>query len=109
MEDLLMSEDIKKLSEDTFHDEIAKGVVLVDFYADWCGPCRMMSPVLEQVAGQVKGKAVVAKLDIDHAQRVASSFQVTSIPTLILFKEGKEAGRLVGLRDGNTIKDFILS
>jgi thioredoxin 1 len=103
-----MAEDIKKLSEETFDEGIAKGTVLVDFYADWCGPCRMMSPVLEKVAKEIKGKAVVAKLDIDQAQKVASSFQVTSIPTLILFKDGKESGRLVGLRDGNAIKDFVL-
>jgi thioredoxin 1 len=100
-------EDIKLLAEDTFNKEIQHGVVLVDFYADWCGPCRMMTPVLEKVAAEVKGRAVIGKLDIDKAQKVASQFQVTSIPTLILYKEGKEVGRLVGLRDAATVKDFI--
>ncbi len=104
-----MSEGLKKFSESTFDDEIKKGVVLVDFYADWCGPCRMMTPVLEKVAKEVHGKATIAKLDIDHAQRIAGSFQVTSVPTLILFKEGKEIGRLVGLRDAGSVKDFISS
>jgi thioredoxin 1 len=100
-------EDIKLLEESTFDKEIQDGVVLVDFYADWCGPCRMMTPVLEKVAKEVKGKAVIGKLDIDKAQKIASQFQVTSIPTLILYKNGKEVGRLVGLRDAATVKNFI--
>ena len=104
-----MSGQIKKLTEDGFEKEIEKGVFLVDFYADWCGPCRMLAPVLEKVAGEVSGQATVAKLDIDHAQRIASSFQVTSVPTMILFKDGKEVGRLVGLRDHETVKDFVMS
>ena len=105
----MTSENIKKFTEDTFAKDISSGVNLVDFYADWCGPCRMLTPVLEQVASDLKGKATVAKLDIDHAQKVASTYQVTSVPTLILFKNGKEAGRLVGLRDAEAIKDFITS
>lgn len=104
-----MSDQIKKLTEDGFEKEIEKGVFLVDFFADWCGPCRMLAPILEKVAGDVKGQATVAKLDIDHAQRIASSFQVTSVPTMILFKDGKEVGRLVGLRDQETVKDFVMS
>ena len=100
-------EDIKHLSEDTFTKDIQHGVVLVDFYADWCGPCRMMTSVLEKVAQEIKGHAVIGKLDIDSAQKVASQFQVTSIPTLILYKDGKEVGRLVGLRDAAAVKQFI--
>lgn len=96
---------IKKFTEDSFHSDIKHGVVLVDFYADWCGPCRMMTPILEKVADE--SKAVIGKLDIDNAQKVAGTFQVTSVPTLILFKEGKEVGRLVGLRDAETVKQFI--
>jgi thioredoxin 1 len=104
-----MADSIKKLTEDNFHEEIGEGIVLVDFYADWCGPCRMMTPVLERVAQDVQGKATIAKLDIDHAQKIAGGFQVTSVPTLILFKQGKEVGRLVGLRDADAVKDFISS
>ena len=99
--------DIKHLSEETFNNDIEHGVVLVDFYADWCGPCRMMTPVLEKVAKEVEGHAVIGKLDIDRAQKVAAEFQVTSIPTLILYKNGKEKGRLVGLRDAAAVKQFI--
>ena len=98
---------IKKFTEESFESEIKKGLVLVDFYADWCGPCRMMTPVLEKVAQEESGKVVIAKVDIDSAQSIAGNFQVTSVPTLILFKEGKVVGRLVGLRDAATIKQFI--
>ncbi len=103
------SDLIKKLTENSFEADVSKGVTLVDFFADWCGPCRMLAPVLEKVASEVEGRAIVAKLDIDHAQRIASTFQITSVPTLILFKDGKEVGRLVGLRDAQTVKDFVLS
>jgi thioredoxin 1 len=103
------SENIKKLTQDSFNAEIANGVTLVDFYADWCGPCRMLAPVLEQVAQDVKGKATIAKLDIDQAQKVTAEFQITSVPTLILFKNGKEMKRIIGLRDADFIKDFIVS
>lgn len=103
----MAEDDIKHLAEDTFNKDIQNGVVLVDFYADWCGPCRMMTPILVKVAKEMKGKAVVGKIDIDHAQKIASQFQVTSIPTLILYKEGKEVGRLVGLRDADAVKHFI--
>ncbi len=101
--------EVKYLTEENFKEGTKKGLILVEFYADWCGPCRMLNPVLEKVAQELRGKATISKLDIDKAQKTASSFQVTSIPTLILFKEGKEIGRLVGLRDESTIKDFVLS
>ncbi len=104
-----MSEGFTYLTEENFEQGVSSGLTLVDFYADWCGPCRMLTPVLEDVAKDVLGKATVAKIDIDKAQKTASAFQVTSIPTLILFKEGKEVGRLVGLRDKDTIKEFVLT
>jgi len=105
----MASEDIKKLTDDNFTSETEEGVTLVDFYADWCGPCRMMTPILEKVAKDLKGKAVIAKIDIDHSQKTAANFQVTSIPTLVLIKNGKEVNRLVGLRDADSVKSFILS
>ncbi|MBI5273236.1 MAG: thioredoxin [Chlamydiia bacterium] len=100
---------IKHLTDETFEPETKKGVTLVDFHADWCGPCRMLAPVLEQVAKEVKGKAAVVKVDIDSEQKTASRFQITSVPTMILFKDGKEVNRLVGLRNAAAIKDFVLS
>ena len=105
----MSGENIKKLSEETFYKDVEKGLTLVDFSADWCGPCRMLAPVLDKVAKDLEGTAMVAKLDIDNAQRIASSFQVTSVPTLILFENGKEIGRLIGLRDQEAIKNFVKS
>jgi thioredoxin 1 len=100
---------IRPLTEASFQQEIASGVTLVDFHADWCGPCRMLAPVLEQVAKEIKGKAHIAKVDIDAEQKIASQFQITSVPTLILFKDGKEVNRLIGLRNADAVKDFVLS
>ena len=102
------SNAIKKVEEKDFSSEISSGVTLVDFYADWCGPCRMLTPVLEEVSEEVKGKASVIKVDIDQAQKVTEELQITSVPTLILFKEGEEVKRLIGLRDADFIKSFVL-
>ncbi|MBS0647998.1 MAG: thioredoxin [Verrucomicrobia bacterium] len=101
--------DLKKISEDNFEETIKKGIVLVDFYADWCGPCRMIAPHLEALSKEFEGQASIVKLDVDHAQRIASTYDVSSIPTLILFREGKEVGRIVGARDAKALKEFILS
>jgi thioredoxin 1 len=104
-----MSDLIAYFDDSNFDAKIKEGVFLIDFYADWCGPCRMLTPVLEGVARDMQGKVTVAKLDIDKNQKVASAYQVTSVPTMILFKNGKEVGRLVGLRDAEGIKKFIAS
>jgi thioredoxin 1 len=103
-----MSEHVKKISEDHFESTIKKGVTLVDFYADWCGPCRMIAPHLETVAKELEGQAKIVKVDVDHAQKISSTYQVTSVPTLILFKDGKEEDRIVGVRDAKALKEFIL-
>ena len=100
---------IKHLTDESFKKEIAKGVTLVDFHADWCGPCRMLAPVLDKIAIDVKGKASIAKVDIDSEQKTAAEFQITSVPTLILFKDGKEVNRLIGLRNEDAVKNFVLS
>lgn len=102
-------DSIKALTDESFKKEISKGVTLVDFHAEWCGPCRMMAPVLEQVAQEIKGKARIAKVDIENAEKTAAEFQITSVPTLILFKDGKEMNRLIGLTDAAKIKAFALS
>ena len=100
---------IKHLTDENFEKEIGKGVTLVDFYANWCGPCRTLAPVLEQVAKEVTGKAAVGKVDIDTEQKTAAHFQITSVPTMILFKNGKEVNRLIGLRNADAVKTFILA
>lgn len=104
-----MSEHIKYLNDENFQTEINQGVTLVDFYADWCGPCRMIAPIVEELATEMKGSAKIAKLDIDNAQETTSNLGVTSIPTIILFKNGKEVKRVVGVKDKDTLKAMIIS
>lgn len=84
------------LSDTTFTTDIAKGVVLVDFWATWCGPCKMIAPVVEQIAAENDGKMRVGKLDVDQNGSTAMKYGVMSIPTLILFKDGQPVERLVG-------------
>lgn len=82
---------------------------MVDFYADWCGPCRMMEPIVEELSKSLNGKAVIAKVDVDKAQNTATSFGITSIPTIILFKNGVEVKRVQGVRDQKTLESMILA
>jgi len=98
---------LKEFSDDTFDNEISHGVTLVDFFAQWCGPCHMQTPILEQLAEELQGKVKIAKLDIDNNQKVTSKFGVTSVPTLILFKDGTEVERVVGLRDADALRALI--
>lgn len=102
-----MSENLKHLNDDDFENEVSKGLTLVDFYADWCGPCRRIAPLLEELSCEMQGQATIAKLDIEHAQKTTERFGVTSIPTLILFKDGKEVKRLVGLTDKESLRKLI--
>jgi len=94
-------------NQNNFSKIISKGVVLVDFFAQWCGPCRMVTPIIEEIADEMDGKATFVKIDIDKETILASDYKVTSIPTLILFKNGKEVNRIVGLRDADAIKKFV--
>jgi thioredoxin 2 len=87
-----------RLDDETFARTIADSEVpiLVDFYADWCGPCKMMAPAVDQVAATFSGRAIVAKLDTDHAQAISRSFNIRGIPTSIVFHGGKEVARQSG-------------
>lgn len=99
--------NLKHVDDSNFAQLTAKGVVLVDFYAEWCGPCHMQTPILESLAKEMSDQVSILKLDIDKSQRTTASFQVTSVPTMILFKDGREVKRIVGLRDADTLKGII--
>ncbi|KIC72655.1 Thioredoxin [Neochlamydia sp. EPS4] len=102
-----MSEHLKHLDDDNFGTTIATGVTLVDFFADWCGPCKMIAPIIEELAGELAEKATIAKVDIEKAQKVTAQYGVTSIPTLIVFKEGQEIKRFVGVKSKQDLKNAI--
>lgn len=103
----MAEEHLKNLNDDNFADTVDQGVTLVDFYADWCGPCRMVAPIVKELAAEMSGKANVAKLDIESAQQTTTNFRVTSIPTIIIFKDGKEVERFVGVKDKATLEKAI--
>jgi thioredoxin 1 len=88
------------VSDDSFADDVLSSStpVLVDFWATWCGPCRMVAPVLEEIASEKAGSLTVAKLDVDENPNTARDFSVVSIPTLILFKDGQPVKRIVGAK-----------
>jgi thioredoxin 1 len=88
------------VTDDSFSDDVLSSStpVLVDFWADWCGPCKMVAPVLEEIASEKAGALTVAKLDVDANPATARDFQVVSIPTLILFKDGAPVKRIVGAK-----------
>jgi thioredoxin 1 len=85
------------LTKDNFDSETASGPVLVDFWATWCGPCRMQAPVLEEFDKQMEGRVKVCKLDVDEAPNIAQRFGVMSIPTLIAFNDGKQLSKEIGV------------
>lgn len=103
-----MSDNVKHLDDENFKTSIAAGVTLVDFYADWCGPCRMVAPIIHELADELAGQAAIAKVDIDNCQMTTSSYDITSVPTLILFKNGQEIKRVVGVRDKKALKSMVL-
>lgn len=100
--------EILKVNNDSFEKEVLQSdkKVLVDFYADWCGPCKMLSPVIDQISEENQDIKVV-KVNVDNAQDLAMKYQVMSIPTLVVIKEGKEINRSVGLRDKSEIINMI--
>lgn len=97
-----MSNKIIELNANNFADEIKSGLTLVDFWAPWCGPCRMQTPILEELVGKVAGSKI-AKLNVDEAGSVAAQFGVMSIPTLIIFKDGEAVKQFVGVQQAATL------
>lgn len=100
---------VTHLNSGNFEAEVLKSdmPVLVDFFADWCGPCKIVGPILEQLAGQYDGRVKIGKLNIDQAQDIAFRYGVMSIPTLILFRSGQQAGEVVGALPKDQLEEFI--
>ncbi|MFA5645218.1 MAG: thioredoxin [Candidatus Ratteibacteria bacterium] len=101
---------MEKLNAENFEERInAENVTLVDFYADWCGPCKMMAPVLQELAEQFAGSAAVVQVNVDEEPELAAKFKIFSIPTFILFTKGTEAERMIGAVGKNAIAEKIQS
>lgn len=100
---------ILHVTDDSFETDILKAdkPTLVDFWATWCGPCRALGPIIEEVADQFKNQVNVSKINIDENPKVTAQYGVMSIPTLILFKEGKPLDRLVGLVPKERLEEFV--
>jgi thioredoxin 1 len=104
-----MSENIKNVSDISFDTDVLKSSqpVLVDYWAAWCGPCKMIAPMLEEVATEFAGKVTVAKLNVDENQETAAKFGIRGIPTLMLFKDGKVAATKVGALSKSQLTEFL--
>jgi thioredoxin 1 len=104
-----MSTNTKPVTDDSFEADVLKasGPVLVDFWAEWCGPCKMIGPALEELAGEFAGKLTVAKVNIDDNPLTPNNYAVRGIPTLILFKDGKPAAQQVGALPKSRLKEWI--
>ena len=98
------SENILTLTDKNFQHQTKNRTVLVDFWAGWCVPCRMMAPVLNNLAEELNGNAFVGKIDVEQYQGLAQKFKIRNIPTMVLFKDGKEVERFVGIKT----KDFLI-
>lgn len=99
--------DIMEFTEDNFSAETASGVVLVDFWATWCMPCRAMAPVIDEIAAQTRGKVKVGKVDIDKNGQLANAYGIQAIPTLIILKDGAAVEKLMGVQSKESVIEAL--
>ena len=102
-----MAENVVELTDGDFESTISDGVVLVDFWAPWCGPCKMLTPVIEELAGEYAGKATICKMNTDEHRDAAVQHAISAIPTLILFNAGEVAKKWVGLTTKDDLTEAI--
>lgn len=98
---------MKIVNSTEFRNEIENGVTVVDFFATWCGPCKMLSPVLEGLSSEMEGKANFIKVDIDQSMDLAGEFKIVSVPTMVIFKNNEKVDQLVGFLPKEKIKEVI--
>ncbi|MFC0476573.1 thioredoxin [Robertmurraya beringensis] len=98
---------IVKINDDTFKNEISNGLVLVDFWAPWCGPCKMIAPVLEEINEEMGDQVKIAKLNVDDNQVTTAEFGVMSIPTLLVFKDGEVVEKVIGFQPKENLVDVL--
>ncbi len=104
-----MVENTKILSDDNFDDTIKSGVSLVDFWAEWCGPCKMQGPIIDEIANEMGDKFNICKLDTDKNIEIAQKYEITSIPSIILFKNGKQVEKVIGLQPKERLLELLHS
>jgi thioredoxin 1 len=97
------SPNVKVLDEKNFDSTVKSGVSLIDFWAVWCGPCKVQGPIVDEVADEIGGKANICKLDVDQNQRIAQKFGIRNIPTILILKDGKPVEKFVGVKPKNTL------
>ena len=98
---------ILHLNKENFESTIAEGTTLVDFWATWCGPCRMQAPILEELEGEMNGSIKIGKVDVDSEMELARRFRVMSIPMLLVFRDGQLVKKAVGLQDLESLKEMV--
>ncbi|MDD5111554.1 MAG: thioredoxin [Candidatus Altiarchaeota archaeon] len=99
---------MKALTDETFEREVSENkLLLVDFWAEWCAPCRMLTPILEEVGSEYKGRVEFAKMDVSNNNATATKFRITAIPTMILFKDGKQVNSIIGAVSKEKIKGML--
>ena len=105
----MASDKVIQITDNTFDEQVikGKGLILVDFWAEWCGPCRMVAPILEELAVEYEGRITVTKLNVDGNQRTAARFGIRSIPTILFFKDGSQVDQVIGALPKSAFKTKV--